>query len=417
MTTTVRKASIGFIFLTVIIDVLGAGIIVPVLPRLIQEFEQGNIARASGEYGFLIALYSLMSFLFASFIGSLSDRFGRRPVLLLSLLGLAVDYVIIALAPNLSWLVVGRIIAGIFGASMVTATAYIADITQPQDRARNFGMLGAAFGLGFILGPLLGGFLGGIDLRLPFWVAAGLSALNMIYGVFVLPESLPAEHRRPFSWKRANPVGALAALSHFHRVLPLTTAYGLTRISLNGLIAIWVLYTAQRYGWDVRQVGYSLAAVGVVQAIAQGGLAGPITQKFGERRAIVGSLVLSVISYLVLAFASTPLLLYVGIALTAAGGILAPAMQAALTSRMPPQQQGLLQGALASLNSLANVLAPPAVAALFANALTRNTSLPVGAPFIACAVVELCGLIVAAVALRQAPQQAEMQPATPDYTH
>ena len=416
MTTTVRKASIGFIFLTVIIDVLGAGIIVPVLPRLIQEFDQGSVARASSDYGFLIALYSLMSFLFASFIGSLSDRFGRRPVLLLSLLGLAVDYVIIALAPSLSWLILGRVIAGIFGASMVTATAYIADITQPQDRAKNFGMLGAAFGLGFILGPLLGGFLGGIDLRLPFWVAAGLSALNMLYGVFVLPESLPAQNRRPFSWKHANPVGALTALRHFPTVLPLTTAYGLTRLSLNGLIAIWVLYTAQRYGWDVRQVGYSLAAVGLVQAIAQGGLAGPITQKLGERGAILGSLVLSVVSYLVLAFATTPLMLYLGIALTAAGGILAPAMQAALTSRMPPQQQGLLQGALASLNSLANVLAPPAVAAIFAFVLTRNSSLPVGAPLIACAVVELCGLIVAAVALRQASQQAEIPPVTPDYT-
>ena len=400
MNNTVRKASIGFIFMTVILDVLGSGIIVPVLPRLIQNFEHGDIARAGSYYSFLIALYSLMSFLFASFIGSLSDRYGRRPVLLLSLLGLALDYVIIALAPQLSWLIVGRLIAGIFGASVVTATAYIADITEPQDRAKNFGILGAAFGLGFILGPLLGGFLGNIDLRLPFWVAAGLSALNMIYGLFVLPESLPAASRRPFSWARANPIGALAALGHFPKVLPLTTAYALTRLSLNGLIAVWVLYCAQRFGWDVKQVGYSLAAVGLVQAIAQGGLIGPIIQKFGEKNAILGSLLLSVISYAMLGLASTPEVLYLGIVLTIAGGILAPAIQAVLSGRMPHDQQGLLQGALASLNNLANVLAPPAVAAIFAYVLNRNPNLPIGLPLFACAVVELCALLVAAAALK-----------------
>lgn len=414
MTTRVRKASLGFIFFTVILDVLGSGIIVPVLPKLIQRFEAGNLASASTSYGLLIALYSLMSFLFASFIGSLSDRYGRRPVLLLSLLGLAVDYLIIAVAPQLSWLIIGRLIAGIFGASIVTASAYISDITAPQDRARNFGILGAAFGLGFILGPLLGGFLGGIDLRLPFWVAAGLSALNMIYGVFVLPESLPAVYRRPFSWARANPIGSLAALGHFRGVLPLTTAYGLTRLSLNGLIAVWVLYTAHRFGWDVRQIGFSLAAVGLTQGIAQGALVGPVIKKFGEKRAIIGSLTLSVLSYALLGIASAPWMLYLGIVLTAGGGILAPAIQAALSGRMPPDQQGLLQGALASLNSLANVIAPPVIATLFAYAISRKSSLPVGAPLLTCAAVELIGLLVAAAALMQVSPTTNVHGATPD---
>lgn len=400
MTTPIRRASMGFIFLTIILDVLGTGIIVPILPKLIQSFEGGDLAKASGDYGLLIALYSLMSFLFASLMGSLSDRFGRRPVLLLSLLGLAIDYVIVALAPNLIWLVAGRLIAGVFGASVVTATAYIADITAPQDRAKNFGMLGAAFGLGFIVGPLLGGFLGSIDLRLPFWVAAGLSALNMLYGVFVLPESLSPEHRLPFSWARANPIGTLAALRHLPNVLSLTTAYGFTRLSLNGLIAVWVLYTAHRFGWGAAQVGISLAVTGICQAVAQGALVGPILARFGEKRAIVSSLALSVLSYVLFGLASTPWMLYGAIVLSSSGGILAPAIQAALSGRTPPNQQGLLQGALASLNNLANVIAPPVVAMTFAYVVSSNAGLPVGVPLFICAAVEFVALVIAFVSLR-----------------
>ena len=415
MNMPVRRASMGFIFLTVILDVLGTGLIVPILPKLIQGFEGGNLARASGDYGLLIALYSLMSFLFASFMGSLSDRYGRRPVLLLSLLGLAVDYVIVALAPNLTWLVAGRLIAGVFGASVVTATAYIADISAPQDRAKNFGMIGAAFGLGFIIGPLIGGFLGSIDLRLPFWVAAGLSALNMLYGVFVLPESLSREHRLPFSWARANPVGTLVALGRLPNVLGLTTAYGLTRLSLNGLIAVWVLYTAQRFGWGAAQVGISLAVTGLCQAVAQGALVGPVLARFGEKRTIVSSLALSMLSYVLFGLASTPWMLYAAIVLSSSGGILAPAIQAALSGRTPPNQQGLLQGALASLNNLANVIAPPIVAATFAYAISSDVGLPVGVPLFLCAVVEFAALLVAAAALRGWTAAPLTQPAASEY--
>lgn len=393
MTRTARKASLGFIFLTVIIDVLGGGIIAPVLPRLIESFEGGNTAQASNFYGVLIALYSLMSFLFASFIGALSDRFGRRPVLLLSLLGLAVDYVIIALAPTLAWLVVGRIIAGVLGASFVTATAYIADISAPQDRAKNFGLLGAAFGMGFIVGPLLGGILGGIDLRLPFWVAAGLAALNLLYGLLVLPESLKPEHRRPLDWKYANPLGALLALRQFPSVLPLTAVATLTYLSLNGLIAVWVLYSAHRYGWNVTQVGISLAVVGVTQAIAQGALVGPLVARFGERNTVIWGVLISVLAYVLYGLASQPWMLYLGIVLSSAGGVVSPALQGAVSSRVAPDQQGLLQGALASLNNLTNVVAPPLVAGLFAFALSRGV--PVGLPLFLCAAFEVLAFVLA----------------------
>lgn len=412
MTSTVRKAGIGFIFLTVIIDVLGSGIVVPVLPKLIESFRGENLAGAARSYGFLIALYSLMSFLFASFVGSLSDRYGRCPILLLSLLGLAVDYVIIALAPHLSWLVVGRLVAGIFGASIVAATAYIADVSAPEERARNFGLIGAAFGLGFIIGPLLGGLLGTIDLRLPFWVAAGLSALNMLYGLFIFPESLPPHHRRPLSWARANPVGSLLALRHFPRALTLTTAYGLSRLSLNGLIAVWVLYTGVRLGWDVKQVGISLAVTGLCQGIAQGVLVGPVIKMLGKKRTILAGLVLSVLAYILFGLASTPWMLYAAIVLSSSGGLVAPALQAALSGRVPPDQQGQLQGALASLSSLANVIAPPVVAALFAYAISRDSpSGLVGTPLFLCALIELTALFVAWHAFRQPVGQSEVLPA------
>lgn len=403
MTRTAKQASLGFIFLTVVIDVLGGGIIIPVLPKLIQSFEGGNVAQASHFYGLLIALYSLMSFLFASMIGALSDRFGRRPVLLLSLLGLAVDYTIIALAPNLAWLVVGRIIAGMLGASFVTATAYIADISAPHERAKNFGIVGAAFGLGFIVGPLLGGVLGGIDLRLPFWVAAGLAGLNVLYGLFVLPESLRPEHRCPFQWRQANPLGALLALRHFPNVLPLTWVYTLTCLSLNGLIAVWVLYVAHRYGWSVTQVGISLAVVGLTQAIAQGGLVGPLLAKFGERRTIMASVALSALSYLLYGLARQEWLLYAGLIVSTASGVAAPALQGALSGRVAPDQQGLLQGALASLNNLTSVLAPPVIAGIFAYAVAKGV--PVGLPMFLCAAVEL---VAFGLAWRAFPQPVQV---------
>ena len=401
-----HKAGLGFIFGAVMIDSLGAGLIVPVLPRLINSFEGVGLSQASSFYGFLVAIYALLSFVFASAVGSLSDRFGRRPVLLLSLLGLGLDYVIIALAPNLAWLVVGRILAGIFGATETTAMAYIADISKPEERAKNFGVIGAAFGLGFIVGPLLGGLLGGIDLRLPFWCAAGFSLLNMLYGLFVLPESLASNYRRSFSWARANPVGSLLALRRFPSVLTLTGVYSLTRLSLNGLIGVFVLYTSYRFGWSVTEVGISLAVVGIALAVVQGALVGPVVKWLGEGRTALVGLTLSALAYVLLGLATTEWLLYTAIILSSSGGLVAPSVQGAISSRVAPEEQGLLQGALAGINNLANVVAPLLTAGLFAYVVSRRTSFEfVGAPLFLCALFELSALLVARRAFRQ-PQPA-----------
>lgn len=397
-----RRASLGFIFTAVLIDTLGAGLIIPVLPRLIESFGGVNLAQASSFYGFLVALYALLSFVFASAVGSLSDRFGRRPVLLLSLLGLGLDYVIIALAPTLAWLVVGRALAGIFGALEVTAMAYIADISRPEDRAKNFGIIGAAFGLGFIVGPLLGGVLGGIDLRLPFWCAAGLSLLNVLYGLFVLPESHPVARRRPFSWVRANPFGALFALRRFESVLTLTGVYTLTRLSLNGLIGVFVLYAGYRFGWGVGEIGLSLAVTGLALAVVQGGLVGPVVKALGEGRTVILGLVLSTLAYVILGLAQTEWLFYTGIVLSASGGLVAPTVQGAVSSRVAPEEQGLLQGALAGITNLTNVIAPLLSAGLFALVVSRNAAPGlVGAPLFLCALLELSALFVALRAFRQ----------------
>ncbi|THF67931.1 TCR/Tet family MFS transporter [Deinococcus sp. Arct2-2] len=402
------QAGIGFIFITVIIDALGVGLIIPVLPRVIESFGDVGLSQASSFYGLLIALYSLMAFLFAGLMGSLSDRFGRRPVLLLSLLGLGLDYVIIALAPNLSWLIVGRVLAGIFGASQVTALAYIADVSPPQDRAKNFGLIGAAFGLGFIIGPLLGGVLGGIELRLPFWVAAGLSLLNVLYGLLVLPESLPPERRQPFRWSRANPVGSLMALRRTPSALTLTAVYGLTRLSLNGLIAVWVLYTGFRLGWNVTQIGLSLAFTGICLAVVQGGMVGPVVARLGEVKTTLLGLTLSTLAYVLFGLFTTGWMLYAAIVLSASGGLVAPTLQGMISSRVPPTEQGLLQGALASLNNLANVVAPPVVAGLFAYVVSPSVrSGFVGTPLFLCALVEGSALLVTWVAFRRLKPPAD----------
>lgn len=404
-----QRAGLGFIFTAVIIDTLGAGLIIPVLPQLINSFEGVSLAQASGFYGFLVALYALLSFLFASAVGSLSDRFGRRPVLLLSLFGLGLDYIIIALAPSLAWLVVGRVLGGIFGAIETTAMAYIADISKPEDRAKNFGLIGAAFGLGFIVGPLLGGVLGGIDLRLPFWCAAGFSLLNVLYGLFVLPESLAPEYRRPFSWMRANPVGSLLALRRFQGVLTLTGVYTLTRLSLNGLIGVFVLYTSYRFGWSVTEIGISLAVTGVALAVVQGALVGPVVERLGEGRTTLLGLALSVVAYLLFALANNEWVFYAAIVLSSSGGLVAPAVQGAISSRVAPEEQGLLQGALAGINNLANVVGPLLTAGLFAYVVSRSTPLGfIGLPLFLCALLELSALLVARQAFnRPTPAPAE----------
>ncbi len=399
-----RQAGLGFILFALVIDILGIGLIVPVLPQLIGSFENVDLTLASSFYGLLVALYALMSFAFASAVGSLSDRFGRRPVLLLSLFGLGLDYIIIALAPTLAWLVVGRLLAGIFGALEATATAYIADVSAPEKRAQNFGLVGAAFGVGFILGPLLGGVLGGINLRLPFWCAAALSLLNVLYGLFVLPESLPVHRRRAFSWSRANPVGSLLALRRFPGVLELTAVFALSSLALSGLTSVWVLYTAYRYDWNVTEIGISLSVVGVTSAIVQGTLVGPIVTRLGEARTALLGLSLTALSFALYALATQGWMLYLIIVIGAFGSLATPAVQGAISRQVPTEEQGLLQGALAGIANLTNVISPPLVAGLFAYFVSATAPFEFpGAALFLCTFFALAALLVARRAFKQLP--------------
>ena len=309
-----------FILITVFIDVLGIGIIIPILPELIKEFAGGSTPMAGRWFGVLASTYALTQFIFAPVLGALSDRVGRRPVILISLFGLGVDYVIMGFAPSLGWLFVGRLVAGVMGASITTANAYIADVSKPEDRARNFGLIGVAFGLGFIFGPGLGGVLGGIDLRLPFFVSAGLALVNWLYGFFVLPESLPREKRSAFSWKKANPVGTLFVLGSYPLVAGLTAAFVFVVLAQRGLETVWVLYTGHKFGWDEQMNGFSLMLVGLMATIVQGGLVRPVVGRLGERKAILYGLVVAVVTYLGYGLATAGWMLFAFIVFGSIGG-------------------------------------------------------------------------------------------------
>jgi MFS transporter, DHA1 family, tetracycline resistance protein len=353
-----RQAGLGFIFFTLFLDILGLGLVIPVLPKLIEQFTGGNTSDASFYSGVLIAVYALMQFIFAPVLGSLSDQFGRRPVILLSLLGLGLDYVILAVAPNLAWFFVGRVIAGITSASISAGTAYIADVSPPEKRAQNFGLLGAAFGLGFIAGPALGGLLGGTDLRLPFWVAAGLTLLNVLYGFFILPESLKPENRRSFDWARANPIGSLTALSKYPVVLSLAASIVLSSLAQNALQSTWVLYTGYKFGWDTQAVGISLAVVGVTAAIMQGGVIRILLPKLGERRAILLGQISFIFSLTLYGLATQGWMMYVIIIVGAIGNVGGPALQGLISRSVPANEQGAVQGSVSSLTSLTGVVGP-----------------------------------------------------------
>ena len=353
-----RKAAMIFILITVFIDVLGIGIIIPILPELIKDFAGGSTALAGRWFGVLAASYALAQFIFAPVLGSLSDRVGRRPVILIALFGLGVDYVIMGFAPTLGWLFVGRLLAGVMGASITTANAYIADVSKPENRARNFGLIGVSFGLGFIFGPALGGILGGIDLRLPFFVSAGLALVNWLYGFFVLPESLPPEKRDAFSWKKANPIGSLVVLGSYPLVAGLTAVFVFVVLAQRGLETVWVLYTGHKFGWDEQANGLSLALVGVMAAIVQGGLVQPIVKRLGERRAILYGLVIAVITYLGYGLATAGWMLLAFIIFGSIGGVAGPAIQSLVAGAVPSEDQGKVQGGIQSLMSLTSIVAP-----------------------------------------------------------
>lgn len=377
-----RKAGVPFILVTVLIDVLGFGLIIPIVPELVTSFEGGGTSRAAYDLGALLVLFAVMQFLCAPVLGALSDRFGRRPVILLSVLGTAVDYLLLAGAPNLTWLFIGRLIGGVTSANIAAANAYIADISAPEERARRFGMIGAAFGLGFIIGPAMGGLLGDIDLRLPFLVAAGLSGINLLYGLLVLPESLRPENRRPFSWRQANPLGSVGALARHPQVLGLTLAIVGAELAMAALRSVWVLYNGYRYGWSALDNGLSLAAVGLAVAVVQGGLIGTIVSRFGERRAVLWGLAITMAGFILDGLAGQGWMIYAVAVFLALGGMARPAANGLISRQVGADEQGAVQGAIASLLSITMIVAPLVATFLFGHFTGAGAPLEVpGAPF------------------------------------
>ena len=348
----------AFILVTLFIDILGIGIIVPILPVLIREFLGGNNAQAAVYYGVIISTYATMQFLCAPVLGALSDRYGRRPVILVSLFGLGIDYLIQGWAPSIGWLFLGRIIAGIMGASITTANAYIADVSTPQTRAQNFGFVGAAFGLGFIFGPVLGGLLGAISLRLPFFVAAGLALVNWLYGFFVLPESLAPEHRSTVSWRKMNPLASLRRLGTYPLVAGLAVAFLFATMAQRGLENVWILYTGFRYGWDLLTNGLTLGLVGVMAVLVQGLLIKPIVARIGERRSITLGLTVSTLAFLAYGLASQGWMVPVIIVFGALAGVALPTIQGLVSGTVLPSEQGKIHAAFTSLTSLTAIFSP-----------------------------------------------------------
>ena len=369
-----RRAALTFIFVTVVLDMLALGMVVPVLPHLIEDFLGGDIPRAAQLVGFFSTVWAVMQFFSMPVMGALSDRFGRRPVILLSNVGLGLDYLLMALAPNLWWLFVGRMISGITAASISTSTAYVADVTPPERRAEGFGFLGVAFGLGFVLGPALGGLLGSVDPRLPFWAAACASLVNAAYGYFILPESLPRASRRAFDWRRANPLGSLRFLRAHNEVFALAGAAFLSNLTHAVLPAVFVLYAAYRYGWDEVAVGFALAAVGISSALVQGVLVGPLVRRFDERRVMIGGLLAGTAGFMLYAFAPTGVWFIAAIPIVGLWGVAGPASQGILTRAVGPSAQGELQGALGSLAGIATMIGPMVFATVFAWSIRDGAS-------------------------------------------
>ncbi len=391
-----KKAALGFIFITLLLDVTGLGIIIPVLPTLIKELINGDLSDAASYGGWLTFAYAFMQFICAPLIGNLSDRFGRRPVLLLSLLGFGIDYLFLAFAPTIWWLFVGRIIAGVTGASITTASAYIADISTPEKRAQNFGLIGAAFGLGFILGPVIGGILGQFGSRIPFFAAAAVSLLNVVYGYFVLPESLPVESRRPFDIKRANPISSLMALKKYPAVGGLIITLILMYTANNGLQSVWSYYGMEKFGWNEAWVGYSLGFVGLMIGIVQGGIIRWAIPKFGQENSLYIGLSLYSIGLLLFAFAPNGIYMFAFIVPYCLGGIANPALQSIISSHAPGNEQGELQGALTSLMSATTIFAPPLMTTIFAVFTAKDAPIQFpGAPFLLCSILILISVVLA----------------------
>ncbi|WP_343674026.1 TCR/Tet family MFS transporter [Chitinophaga sp.] len=370
---TTNKSAIGFIFITLLIDVMGWGLIIPVMADLIAQLKHIPVNQASTYGALLLSVFAVTQFLFAPVVGNLSDKYGRRPVLLLSLLGFGIDYIILAVAPGYGWLFVGRVIAGVTGASFTTATAYIADVSPDETtRAKNFGMIGAAFGLGFVLGPALGAFLATWGIRAPFYAAAVLCLLNCLYGYFLLPESLSRENRRPFDIKRANPFGSLKFLTNHPEIGGLAISFFLIYLGAQAVQGNWNFFTIYRFNWSEKMVGISLAVVGVLVGGVQAGLTPVINPKIGNEKSIYLGLTLYAIGMILFAFATESWMMFAFLIPYCLGGICGPSLQAVISGHVPSNQQGELQGALTSLMSLTTIIGPLIMNSTFAYFTTNK---------------------------------------------
>jgi DHA1 family tetracycline resistance protein-like MFS transporter len=386
-----RRAAVAFIFVTVTLDVVASGIIGPVWPNLVKGFLGGSTSRSALVFGVFSTVFALAQLLCAPILGSLSDRYGRRPIILISCFGLAVDYVIMATAPNLAWLFVGRILAGVTSASMATANAYIADVTPPENRASAFGLISAAFGVGFILGPMLGGVLGQLGPRLPFWAAAGLTFLNGAYGLFVVPESLSKANRSAFSLRLANPVGALGVLRSTPQLIGLACVNFITRLAYAVFAVVWALYVADRYGWGPWMIGVSMGVVGVSSLIVSAGLVRPTVARLGERRTMISGLLLGAAGFTIMGWASQGGLFLAAIFILCLWGLASPCIQSLMTRQVSPGEQGRLQGANAGLSSIAGLVGPSLFASTlaFASAPAQRALGQIGLPFFLAAALML----------------------------
>lgn len=397
-----KRASLGFIFATILIDCTGFGIIIPVIPKLVEKLSGTDISEASTIGGWLMFIYAGMQFIFSPVLGGLSDRFGRRPVLLISLLGLGLDYFLLAFAPDIAWLVIGRLIAGICGASFSTAGAYIADISPPEKRAQNFGLIGAAFGVGFIVGPLLGALFSKIDVRAPFMAAGVLSLLNFLYGLFFVPESLSKENRRKFDWKRANPLGTFLNLKRYPQIILLVTGLLVLFIAGKTIETIWGYYNIKKFNWSEQEIGYSLAFVGVLISIVQGGLIRWAIPKFGQKGSIFIGLTLYTIGLIFFSFASSSWMMYAALIPYCLGGLSGPSIQGIISNQVPANEQGEIQGVFTSLMSISSIISPLLMTNLFY--LFSKADAPVyfpGASFLLSSLLCIASAVLIYMGLKQ----------------
>lgn len=397
-----KQAAIGFIFITMLIDITGWGIIIPVIPKLISELINGDVSEAAKYGGWLTFAYAFTQFIFAPLIGNLSDKYGRRPIILISLFAFAFDYILLAFAPTILWLFVGRIIAGLTGASITTASAYIADVSTPENRAKNFGMIGAAFGLGFIIGPVIGGLLGQFGSRVPFYAAAVLCFLNFLYGYFILPESLSKKNRRAFEWKRANPIGAFLNLKKHPELLGLMLAIFFLYVGSHAVHSNWSFFTIYKFNWDEKMVGISLGAIGLLVGLVQGGLIRWTSPRLGNQKSIYFGLILYTVGMFLFAIASESWMMFAFLIPYCLGGISGPALQSVISEKVPANEQGEIQGTMASLMSASAIVGPPMMTNTFYFFTHKEAPFQfAGSPFVLGGFLMLLSTIIAYYSLRK----------------